>query len=104
VKRTSSVAAAAILLAVGLTMPAFARPSGGGSGMSATSTGNTPPGWSHGNKTGWGSGTTPPGLRNRSGTAGTANAANSASNPPGWSHGRKTGWGTGTMPPGLMNR
>ena len=98
VKRNSLVAAAALVLAIGLTMPAFARPGAGGN---AAGTGNTPAGWSHGNKTGWGTGTTPPGLRNRSSTASTASAAGT---PPGWSHGKKTGWGTGTMPPGRSNR
>ena len=103
-KWNSLVATAALILAMNLAMPAFAQPGVDRHGAGAVSTGNTPSGWSHGMKTGWGTGTLPPGLRNRSSTAGRASAANSASNPPGWSHGKKTGWGTGTMPPGLLNR
>ncbi len=38
----------------------------------------TPPGFEHGNKTGWGGGHTPPG----------------------WSHGNKMGWGSNSNPPG----
>ena len=42
---------------------------------------SVPPGFTRGNKTGWGEGTTPPG----------------------WEKGNKTGWGENTTPPGWNN-
>ncbi len=83
---TAAAFVAAIALTAGSIGPAFARGGGGGGagsggGMASASTG-FPAGFSHGNKTGWGTGTSPPG----------------------WSHGNKKGWGTGTMPPGLARR
>jgi hypothetical protein len=83
-KRYVAIAvAAALVVAAGMTAPAFARRGGGSANASAhagfSSTG-LPPGFTHGQKHGWNGGTTPPG----------------------WTgHGKKTGWGTGTMPPGL---
>lgn len=78
--RKSILAAAAIAaLALSPSLPAFAKGHGGGSAGGHTSHFARPPGFSHGNKVGWGKGHVPPG----------------------WSHGRKVGWGKGHVPPGL---
>ena len=51
---------AAVVVGVGMTAPAFAERGGHGGG--AWSSSSNPPGWSHGNKTGWGGRSMPPGL------------------------------------------
>ena len=65
-----SVVAAALIAAVvigaGMTAPAFAKQGehGGdrGGANGGWNHGSNPPGWSHGNKTGWGGHNMPPGL------------------------------------------
>ncbi len=79
---------AALVFAVGMTAPAFARGGGGGYSNDAGSYGYSggysgyPSGFSHGQKHGWSGG----------------------SYPPGWSHGQKKGWAGRGMPPGLYRR
>jgi hypothetical protein len=51
---------ASVVIGVGLTAPAFAKHGNGHGG--GWNNGSTPPGWSHGNKTGWGGRGMPPGL------------------------------------------
>jgi hypothetical protein len=63
-----SVVAAALIAAVviggGMTAPAFAKHGNGNDGGrdGGWNRGSNPPGWSHGNKTGWGGRNMPPGL------------------------------------------
>ena len=73
----ATLTAATVAMAVGSATPAFAR--GGPGGGPFASGAGFPPGFTHGNRTGW----------------------NGSNTPPGWSRGSKKGWGTGTMPPGL---
>ena len=60
------IAAAALIAAVvvgaGMAAPAFAKHGNGNGGGGGFSNGSNPPGWSHGNKTGWGGRDMPPGL------------------------------------------
>jgi hypothetical protein len=80
------IAAAAV--AVGVSTSAFATGRGGGGGFGAAAPGagntsTTPPGFGHGEKTGW----------------------EGAKQPPGWvDHGNKQGWGGASQPPGLQRR
>jgi hypothetical protein len=56
--------------------------------------GDTPPGWSHGNKNGWDGGDNPPGW-----SQGEKKGWDGGDTPPGWSHGGKNGWGGNDSPP-----
>jgi hypothetical protein len=71
------------ILSTLMATDAFAR-GGGGGGMGGGPgfAGSTPPGFSHGQKTGWKGGSVPPG----------------------WSKGKKTGWNGRGLPPGLYGR
>ncbi len=97
-RSTLAIAAAATLLVSAIAPAAFARGPGGGmgggmgggppafagpSGGPPTWQGSSPPGFSRGQKAGWGTGTVPPG----------------------WSKGKKKGWSsTNHVPPGLSGR
>ena len=73
------------VIALATSSPTFARGGngngamGGGPGFSMN---GLPPGFGHGNRTGW----------------------KGASSPPGWSHGNKHGWNGHSVPPGLYGR
>ena len=55
---------AAVVIGAGMTAPAFAKHGNGNDGGrdGGWNRGSNPPGWSHGNKTGWGGRNMPPGL------------------------------------------
>jgi len=61
-----SVVAAALIAAVvigaGMTAPAFAKQGEHGGDRGGWNHDSNPPGWNHGNKTGWGGHNMPPGL------------------------------------------
>jgi hypothetical protein len=84
---------AALVVAVGMTAPAFARGGGGGYGGG----GYISDAGSYGNSGGYSG--YPSGF-NR----GQRHGGSGGSYPPGWSHGQKRGWGGNGMPPGLYRR
>jgi len=83
--RSRLILGAAIFLTL-MATDAFARGGGGGGmggmGGGAKFAGSNPPGFSHGQKTGW----------------------KGSSVPPGCSKGKKTGWQSHNVPPGLYGR
>jgi hypothetical protein len=105
VKKTVAIVAltAAMALAAGTTVPAFARNSGTGGGGGGAGGGGAAAGGTHlsapafnGSTTSFNRSASPSGF-----SKGHKHGWSGANFPPGWSHGEKRGWNGGRMPPGL---